>query len=190
MKTLKAGRIELRQPSDLGLPILYAWRNASDFMHLCSTRRNTVSFEEFVAELKRDFTRDRHLQYLIYLGEQPIGTIFSYNLNRTDGHVFVTLYLAGEYRKRGYGVEACVTFLAHLFEKYDLYKVYLEAYAYNSASIGALEGAGLVEEGRFRGHRFVNGERHDLIRYAVFKTDATRYIALVRRLTRKARTVV
>lgn len=111
MRILKGASIGLHELQKKHLPILCLWRNSDDFMELCSTRRNAISLKGFRVELDSDLKRDRRYQFLIVRGGEYIGTIYSYKLNRTDGHVFVTTYLAKSWRGNGYGAEAMIVFL-------------------------------------------------------------------------------
>jgi len=168
------------------LPILLKWRNDNNFIRLCSTRRNKVTAEQFIRELSLDFAHDRHLQYLIIRlsDDVPLGTIYDYNYNQTDKHAFVTIFICDEFESMGYGAEAFGIFCHHLFNVYSLYKIYVEVYAYNEHSLKCLKGGGFVEEGRFKGHRWLGGQRFDLIRLALF-APAHRLNDFVRRLTRQ-----
>src|SRR3989344_5493250 len=145
MLILTGRRLELHEFQEEHLSALFSWRNANDSMNLCSTRRNSVSFEEFRKELDCDLKKDRHCQLLIVRRKEYIGMIYSYNLNRTDGHIFVTTYLADVWRGKGYGAEAVIVFLEYLFREYGLYKVYAEVYSYNLESLNALTNGGFVE---------------------------------------------
>lgn len=184
--TLETRRIILHPIEQKDLPLLHQWRNDPMFISLCSVRRTIISYEEFVDELKHDFSRDRHIQYIIELNgkEIPIGTIFSYSLNLIDGYVFITIYISEEYQNKGYGVEAVALFLKYLFGFFPLNKTYMETYGYNQQSISPLRNFGFQEEGRFKEHRFFSGARHDLIRFAVYRADLERISALIRRLTK------
>ena len=82
----------------------------------------------------------------------------------------------------GYGAEAFALFMLHLFENLDLHKVYAEVYSYNEFSLSCLKSAGFVEEGRFKGHRLLNGKRHDLVRLAFFSTELPRLRRFIDRL--------
>lgn len=185
MQILKGASLELHGLQEEHLPILFLWRNSDDFMGLCSTRRNTVSLDEFQKELQSDFSRDRHLQFMIVRKNEYIGTLYSYNLNQTDGHAFVTIFIAEAWRDKGYGAEAMVIFLEHLFREYELHKVYTEAYSYNLESLHALVSGKFVEEGKFQGHRLYQGKRHDLIRMAFFRSQVKDFSQLVKRLTNR-----
>ncbi|HEY4506493.1 MAG TPA: GNAT family protein [Candidatus Paceibacterota bacterium] len=170
MVKLTGRRVELCEITSADLPTLWQWRNQERFMGLCSTRRNNVSLEEFEEELLRDFERDRHLQFVIRRrhGLVNVGTIYTYNFNPTDGHAFVTIFVAEEHDGRGYGPEAMALCLTYLFAEVGFYKVYLEVYDYNTSSLECIRGAGFSEEGRFKGHRKMGDKRYDLIRFAVY----------------------
>ena len=117
MVIMMGKNLELYELQEKHLSTLFLWRNSDDFMKLCSTRRNTVSLHEFEAELASDLRRDRHIQFLIVRKEEYIGTIYSYNLNLTDGHVFVTIYIAESWQSRGYGAEAMIVFFRVPFSR-------------------------------------------------------------------------
>ena len=114
MQSISARGITLREITENDLPILHNWRNNDHFMTFCSTRRNTVDIDQFKQELMSDFKRDRHIQCLIMRIGRPIGTIYSYGLNKTDGHVSITTYLVADNERRGYGAIAFALFLRHL----------------------------------------------------------------------------
>lgn len=181
---MKKCSVSLREIQESDIPILYEWRNREDYRTLCSTRRNVVSLEEFQTELENDFTRDRHVQYMIIVQDKIVGTIFSYGLNMTDGFVFFTLFLIPEYRQKIYGTVATIKFVDWLFDEFDLFKVYVEVYSYNVQSLKPLKKFGFVEEGRFCGHRLQGGERHDLIRLAFFAEQHGRLKQFLSRLNR------
>lgn len=183
MRILNGRSIELHELQEEHVPMLYLWRNSSDFMELCSTRRNQISAEAFRVELQSDLKKDRHHQFLIVRKDELIGTLYSYNLNRTDGYVFVTIFIAERWRSSGYGAEAMIVFLEYLFREYGLHKVYAEAYSYNSESLHALSNGGFIEEGRFVGHRLLHEKRYDLVRFAFFRGQIGESAPLVKRIT-------
>lgn len=156
---------------------LYEWRNSLGFRLNCSSRQAQVAKEAFIKELQTDFRRDRHKQFMIVRrrGDVQVGTIYSYNLNLTDGYVFITTFLDEKYRRVGYGAFAFALFCEHLFMECGLYKVYCDVYSYNNYSIKTMLNGGFVEEGRFREQKFLDGHRYDVIRLALFKS---RYISI------------
>lgn len=183
MRILNGRSLELHELQEKHLPTLYLWRNSSDFMELCSTRRNRISAKAFQAELQCDLKKDRHRQFLIVRKGELIGTLYSYNLNRTDGYAFVTIFIAEQWRSGGYGAQAMIVFLEYLFREHGLHKVYAEAYSYNSESLRALSSGGFVEEGRFVDHRLLREKRYDLVRFAFFKRQVGERASLVKKIT-------
>ncbi len=171
-------RIFLSPVTDADTPLLFAWRNTEAMRALCSCRRNTVTADEFASELAHDFSYDRHEQYLVVRcgDECPVGTIYSYNVNLEDGYAFITTFIDQQYRGKGYGVHAFLLFATHLFERFRLFKIYTETYAYNEYSLRTSRNAGLIEEGRFKGHRIHDGIRHDLYRLALYRDDALEHM--------------
>lgn len=188
MKTcLEIGPIKLRPIGENDLQTLYVWRNQSDFLRLFSPRRTVVSYEKFVAEHKRDTERERHLQFIAEKAgkSKVLGTVYSYNLNLVDGHVFIGGYMPGDTRGLGYGAISCALYISYLFEFFPLYKIYFEAVDYNKFSLPMLRNFGFIEEGRFREHHFYNGERHDLIRMAVYRGGLEKIQSLLSKLSKK-----
>ena len=166
---IELGEIVLRPATPADAPALLEWRNREDFRDYCTMRKEAVDLEEFLREMACDFSRDRHRQYVIYRGATPVGTVFSYSFNRTDGHVFASIYIAAEHRHSAAGAKAFAMFLRQLFHEFDLYKIYVDVYAHNGFALKCLRHARFVEEGRFRGHRLVEGKRVDVIRLAFFR---------------------
>lgn len=177
-----ARTVELTEVTRDDIPILHKWRNETGFRGFCSTRRNELGADEFEQELARDFDRDRHLQMLVRHAGTPVGTIYSYSFNRTDGHAFVTTYVDPRYERMGYGAEAFMLFAYHLFTTYSLFKLYTDVYEHNDHSYRCLSRAGFAEEGRFRSHRLVNEKRYDLIRLALYSDQVSKWEPLIRRL--------
>ncbi len=165
--------VSLREIEASDLPQLHAWRNDSCWLLRCSHRRTAVSFEEFVAELENDFNFDRHLQMVIELisSKESIGTIWSYGYRPDDSIASVSIFLAEKFRLRGFGIYAMFLFLQHLFDKYELFKVYTDVYSYNRESLSLLDRFGFVREGTFADHRLADGKRYDLIRFALFRSQ-------------------
>lgn len=177
-------RIYLKPLTEGDISLLWKWRNEQPFRDFCSYRKGVVTLDEFREELDGDFSLDRHEQYLIYRrrNDEPIGTIFSYDFDQVNGHVFITTYLSDGNQGGGYGPEAFLLFAVHLVEVYDLFKIYTEVYDYNGLSLKTMLKGGFVEEGRFRGHRLYQERRCDLIRLAVYRSDVSRAINLILRL--------
>lgn len=164
-------RIYLSPVRDCDVEILWKWRNTPQYMTLCSMRNTTISLEEYRIELECDKASDRHEQYLIIRkrDEHPIGTVFSYGFAEHDGHLFITCYIEQAYSQMGYGVDATALFGCYLAEEYGLHKIYADVYGDNARSLRLLTRFGFQEEGRFIGHRLVEGARRDIVRLACYQ---------------------
>lgn len=185
MFTLKGRFVTLQEITEDDVSTLFRWRNDPIFTGYCSTRRNLVDIVQFRRELRSDLEKDRHLQCIILRKQNPVGTIYSYNLNQTDGYVFVTLYITEPFCKRGYGAETLGLFTLYLFQEFGLYKIYVEVYSYNWSVLQALLKSGFEEEGRFKGHRVFENRRYDLVRLAFFRDKLEHVRRFVERLTQK-----
>lgn len=184
---LEIGSIRLRPLEESDLQALYIWRNQSEFLSLFSPRRTIVSYEKFVSEHRRDTERERHLQFIAEMAarNKVLGTIYSYNLNLVDGYVFIGGYMPGNTRGFGYGAISCALLISYLFEFFPLHKIYFEALGYNKFSLPMLQNFGFIEEGRFKEHHFYDGERHDLIRMAVYRDSVCVIRSLLSRLSKR-----
>jgi RimJ/RimL family protein N-acetyltransferase len=172
MKNIETKRLILSCVAEEDFLTLHNWRNSNIFRNFCSTRRNIVDLNEFKDELSRDLSKDRHIQLMATRkrDRQPIGTIWAYNINLTDGYVFITTFIDPEYQKIGYGIESFTGMIYYLFNRFSsLNKVYTEAYSYNEHSLSIMKGAGFSEEGIFSEHRLLDGNRYNLHRLAFYR---------------------
>lgn len=168
---LTTRRIALRQVEQRDLAMLSAWQLTEDY-------------REFVTE-RADAKKD--IRYLIICrnGERPIGEIYTFSHNKRDGYLFLNVFMNEKYRNRGYGAEACILLICHLFENEGLYKIYCDAFAHNHSSLSMMRTAGLAQEGLLKGHRLYRGARHDVARFAVHQENLPHLWELLRRFTTK-----
>ena len=132
--------------------------------------------------VKGQDSQDAFLPTSVFLAtDKSIGFIYSFGLNLTDGYVFINTFIGESSRQKGYGAEASVLLTCYLFNSFPLFKVYYEAFGYNNSSLSMMRTAGLHEEGCFRGHRFWEGEHHDVVRFAAYRDRLDR----IRRLEKR-----
>ena len=171
-RIVETKRLNLQGITEQDLLTLHMWRNSKAFCNFCSTRRNYIDLESFRDELLNDFKRDKQKQLIAFRkrDNKPIGTIWTYNLNLTDGHIFITTFVDPAYNKIGYGVEMFTSVVYSLFHEFPtLNKIYTEAYSYNIHSLSIMKKFGFLEEGVFLEHRLIDGIRYDLYRLAFYK---------------------
>ncbi len=169
MTVLRSKRIVLRSVEANDMLVLWSWRNSTDFKTNCSTRRNSLTLEEFIEEWNSDMARDRLVQFIIFVKERAVGTIYAYSMNKTDEHVFFTTFIEKPFQGLGYGPEAVALFIKYLFDNFPIYKVYTDVYSYNTQSLLCLRKGGFIEEGKFVGHRLFEGVRYDMYRLSLFR---------------------
>ncbi len=83
----------------------------------------------------------------------------------------VSIWLARDYRGRGYGTDALILGLRHVFERFRLHKIYLRVLWYNTAAIRCYERCGFRKEGVLRQEMCVEGMWHDLIYMGVLRSE-------------------
>lgn len=182
---LSAGKIRLRRVEEGDYLVLFAWRNNAKFLSHFSAHRTPVSYEQFLAEFKRESKKDRHLQFIVELVSdiRPIGIIYTFNYNRTDGYVFLNTFIIEEFETVGHGAVATIILLFYLFDFIpSLHKIYFDVFEYNTLSMSTLRNAGFDEEGRFKGHRLQGTSRYDVLRFAAYRNNLDRLRSIWNRL--------
>jgi len=150
-------RIVLRPVEDKDLAILTCWMGTKDYLELVSSVGNVRYHTRFVICLKRD--------------NKPIGVLYTFSYNKSDGYMFFNIFLSVGYRKMGYGAEACTLAICNIFDLFTVYKIYCDTFSTNTQSILMMKGANLKQEGLLKGHRLYNGVRYDVYRFAVYRGD-------------------
>jgi RimJ/RimL family protein N-acetyltransferase len=173
--SVRGGAVRLREIADDDVPQLLIWRNSAAFSEMCTFRTDNVCLDAFREELAADFEYDRLCQFVIEVerGNEnvPAGTIFAYGLNESDGYCFFTTFVSEAHTSRGYGIYAAALMIDYLFVTHGLFKVYMDVYEHNHASIAAMRRFGCHEEGRFRKQRLIAGARYDVLRLALYADD-------------------
>ncbi|MEX0933486.1 MAG: GNAT family protein [Candidatus Paceibacterota bacterium] len=173
-QALQTPRLILRPTEEKDLVLLAEWESTEDY-------------REFVSASKIKY----HLRFLICArkGKKPVGVLYTFSYNKTDGFVFLNVFLEKKYRRIGYGAEACILAICYLFDNFPIYKIYCDAFSSNTQSIAMMRSAGLEQEGFLRGHRFYNGMRYDVIRFAVHQSNLVVLKQLLQKfMSRKIRT--
>ncbi len=169
-------RISLHQLTEDNLPLLFKWRNSSSFLNTLTARKELSTLDEFKTELKRDFSTDRHLQFVIFANGKCVGTIYSYSLNKIDKYCFLSVYTDDNLQGIGYGIEATIAFCKYLFFDFQVFKIYFDIYEYNKKLISTLKKRNISIEGQLKKQHIFNGRRFDVLRFAIYRSDITNWI--------------
>lgn len=177
---METRRILLRPVGEKDIIKIFSWRNKDKFRNFFHYKSSIIDYENFVTEFKKD-SSTRHTQLVIESksDKEIIGLIFSFNLNLIDGYCFINVYLDEKFEQKGYGPEAFGLLFCHLFDSYPLNKIYTEVFDYNKLSLSTITSTGFKEEGRFKEHKFYNGKRHDVIRFAAYCDSLPRFRKII-----------
>lgn len=169
----RTASVALRPITADDIPLLLAWRNSKSFRHLCTRRKTVVSEAEFSKELQEDFRFDRCEQAIIVVDDMPAGTVYAYRYSVTGKHVYVSIFLSEEFRGHALGAYALAKFVANIFGRFEMHKIYFEVYSHNKPVVRLLSRLGLAIEGELKGHCLDNDSRHNLLIFALYQDLAT-----------------
>ena len=117
---------------------------------------------------------ERHLEtdfhdFMIFstMDDDFVGFAYSYEFSEMDGYCLFTVAIKPEYQGTGVGGFAAVQFLTYLFANYNLRKVYIHIYEYNTHSRLCAETFGFSLEGTLKEHRFYRGTFNDLFIFSI-----------------------
>ncbi|KXT76599.1 GNAT family N-acetyltransferase [Streptococcus sp. DD12] len=102
--------------------------------------------------------------------DRVIGSI-DFNHRLADDVLEMGYLLSPDYWCMGLMTEAAEAFLQQAFEGLALTKVELECYDYNHASRRLANKLGFQEEARLRARKDVRGERCDILRFGLLKSE-------------------
>ena len=110
--------------------------------------------------------------------DAPVGSVswrlVRYGPNLESRGWNIGIEIAPEQRGRGYGSQAQRILAEYLFEVSAANRVEASTDITNVAEQRALEKAGYTREGVLRGAQFRQGEWHDLVVYAILRSDTER----------------
>jgi len=128
--------------------ILAQWMNNLEDLRLWTSRRKVLPYDDLhrlIVERCRSglFTIIRDTQ-----DGEPLGFIDG-TLHQRDAIAEFEVYVPEEARSTK-AVRGVIQFVAHMFTNYPIRKLYCQVYEYNWQTRRLLQGAGFVEEGRFK----------------------------------------
>lgn len=174
MFTLRPNGTTVRAVHEKDFAELWRWSADPMYQATCTSDRAMSTEERFVRELRKDLDSGRRpAQLIAEVGGKMVGTTWLSGLLVGDGHAFITTYMVPENRGQGIGPALTAAMALYAFRLWPLYKLYLDVLEFNERSRKALEqgvlNLGLAQEARLRGHRFFDGKRWDVLRYALYR---------------------
>jgi RimJ/RimL family protein N-acetyltransferase len=171
LPTAYTGRSVLLRPMsrhDYGT--MLSWRSDMLDLHVWSSSRRIPTLDEFSNEMDSLMRQTITLMALDKNLGLPAGFVQAYNINQADGWCYFLTYLAPDYRRQRLGAEAALAFFDYLFRNFNLRKIYMDVYEFNSGFLSlATDISGFVEEGRFKSHVWYGDRFWDVVRLALYR---------------------
>lgn len=179
-------RIRLRPVYSGDLPIMRPWFDDPATMAYWARPRPFVTEQEFVADLSGRFARFDRAGYFMILSpdDTPIGRIDYEDLDVRNASASIGIVIGDpNARGKGFGPDAIVTLLSHLFWDRNLHRIELTVLAWNERAIRAYRRIGFVDEGVHRDHRFVDGAYVDELQMSMLRSEFDARYGNARRVT-------
>lgn len=166
-------RVFLRPYNESDLEFLYQG------LYIQETRRLTglkkVYSKEFMAEYFSKISKDDSRIFLVIVDKstnEPIGDVELNYIDLLSRSSYIRVQISNDrFLSKGYGTEAMKLLLDYGFGVYDLHRIELEVYSYNSRAIRAYEKLGFKQEGIKRESIYYNYEYHDTIIMGLLKSE-------------------
>ena len=161
------GQLTILRPIEReDLDALWRWQNDPEVMHYWAAPA-LISRDELAARYGGGLsgpTGQAHWLLIATHEGEPIGRIGYVDLDRRNRRAELAIQIGERaYWGRGYGRDAIVAFLGHLFHELNLHKVWLRVEEYNGRARRAYERCGFRRDGVLREHTFLGGRYYDAI---------------------------
>ncbi|MCD9165770.1 GNAT family N-acetyltransferase [Streptomyces albireticuli] len=174
----RSQRLELREltPDDTNA-VFAIYGNPEATEHLSFEARSRQDVGHIVARSIASATAAPRAEYCLAVIERDSSDLIGYGRLATDPHQQRAATLGFALRPEswgiGYGVETIQLLLALAFDGLDLHRVWGARSPLNAASARTMLKAGMIEEGRIRGHILKAGQWRDSIVHAILADEWT-----------------
>ncbi|WLD94290.1 GNAT family N-acetyltransferase [Alkalihalobacillus sp. AL-G] len=178
---IKGKKVILRDLTEQDVLDIYYWKyEADDREHLNWNgpyyKLPTKNREEFLAdhqeELARIGTGTPRNSLVIEVDGKLIGTVGWYWVDEVTNWLCngIAIY-DSTYWSGGYGTDAFSLWTNYIFDHMDVVRVGISTWSGNERMIGLAQKIGMLEEGRIRKARVVNGEYFDSIKMGMLREE-------------------
>lgn len=167
---LRGDRVDLHVIGEGDLEFLYGVVNDPNVWRaLQQSEPQTMADEREFYEHVVNGDGETHL--LVCHERTPVGIVGLNGIDPDWGVAELGYYVEPDSHGHGYATEAVELLVDYAFDQRRLEKLKANAIATNEGSQRVLEKNGFVEEGRFREHAYVDGERVDVVRYGLLADE-------------------
>jgi len=166
---------QLMQVTDSHVPTLYEWdRTEKDReLYTCRPLHQLLPFDEYKQNhIKAISSGIKEVFVLIGDGNitNPMGKVTLFDYNPRNHSKEVGYYIPPSFRGKGLGFVMLSFLLIRAFSIEDgLNKIYATTSSDNIQSIGLLEKAGFMLDGRLREHYWIEDKRFDQLHYSILQ---------------------
>jgi len=155
------------------IPLLVKWKNDPEIADLVRGGPINTTYELESRRYEKGLAEPDVIRLIIEtLAEKPIGFISLGEIDKENRKAEVGMLIGEkEYWDRGYGTDALVALLKHLFFKLGLNRVGLEVFEYNHRAKKAYEKIGFKVEGIQRQGLYRDNTYYDILLMGILKED-------------------
>lgn len=136
--------------------------------------RTNQYFQAYLNQIDRD---DQLVWAICHESDGHIGNICLQAINFINRNAdFGVLMGNKKHWGKGVAFKAMKTILSHGFYKLNLERIYCGTAANNEAMRAIAQKIGMIEEGRWRSHLYIEGQWVDMIQYGILRDECPRTI--------------
>lgn len=168
---------QLIQVADDHIKTLYEWLlTEKDWeLYTCRPLPQLLPFDEYRENLYSKIRSGMQEVFVLvenFNTSNPLGRVMMFDFNPRNQSKEVGYYIPPGYRGKGLGFLMLSLLLTRvLSEEGELNKIYATTSSDNSQSIGLLEKAGFMLDGRLREHYWINDKKFDQLHYSILRRD-------------------
>ena len=163
---LKSRKVILREKRLEDAANDYAWRCDEELAHLDAAPVQKLPFTDFLADYADELRYPSRRRYRFAVDDlegKHIGNLMYYDIDEGKGEVELGIMIGDrDYWDQGYGTDAIITVLHHIFTTTALKRIYLHTLNWNLRAQRCFEKCGFVTRGQKKRHNgtFVVMEMH------------------------------
>ena len=148
---ITGSKIILREKKLADAPDDYTWRTDPELAHLDAAPLLTTTFAQYLSDYTsqlRYLPPTRHQFAIDTMNGKHIGNCVYYSVNETKGETELGIMLGNRDRwDKGYGADAVITLISHIFHQTSLQRIYLKTLDSNSRAQRCFQKCGFTPYG-------------------------------------------
>ncbi len=169
-KKLKGEKVYL-SPADIAneIPYMTRWLNEDEDLVYQNGFYRSLFNEDKVRDLLNKWNEGPYMFSIINEDDIFMGHVSLFNI--TDNSVTLGIYIASEFRNKGYGTEAIKLISDYIFDELNKRSIHLEAFSYNTKGIKFYQKLGFKACGIWHEERYAHGKYHDVVMMEYLRKD-------------------